>query len=174
MAWCRQATSHYLSQCWSRYWLPYGVTRPQWVNGGESVVNTWAKMTMEYQKCPVLHSRCQHCLSWLIPLSAGTPYPWSTQASITKSRDVSCIRGVACIRDLTILILYPGIVPHVFCMQGLEEGITQMAKKSLDDRQSFVLNFPLDVTFKSTNPYGCKWVFFIFCVHCYSFINNHY
>ena len=26
MAWCCQATSHYLSQCW-----PYGVTRPQWV-----------------------------------------------------------------------------------------------------------------------------------------------
>ena len=32
MAWCRQATSHYLSQCWPRYLWPYGVTRPQWVN----------------------------------------------------------------------------------------------------------------------------------------------
>ena len=31
MAWCRQATSHYLSQCWPRYRLPYGVPRPQWV-----------------------------------------------------------------------------------------------------------------------------------------------
>ena len=31
MAWCRQATSHYLSQCWPRYVLPYGVIRPQWV-----------------------------------------------------------------------------------------------------------------------------------------------
>ena len=28
MAWCRQATSHYLNQCWPRY----AVTRPQWVN----------------------------------------------------------------------------------------------------------------------------------------------
>ena len=28
MAWCRQATSHYLSQCWSRFLSPYGVTRP--------------------------------------------------------------------------------------------------------------------------------------------------
>ena len=27
MAWCHQATSHYLSQCWPR--SPYGVTRPQ-------------------------------------------------------------------------------------------------------------------------------------------------
>ena len=31
MAWCRQATSHYLSQCCPRSLSPYGVTRPQWV-----------------------------------------------------------------------------------------------------------------------------------------------
>ena len=32
MAWCRQATNHYLSQCWPRSASPYGVTKPQWVN----------------------------------------------------------------------------------------------------------------------------------------------
>ena len=32
MAWCRQATSHYLSQCWPRTMSPYGITWPQWVN----------------------------------------------------------------------------------------------------------------------------------------------
>ena len=32
MAWCCQATSHYLSQCWPRSLSPYGVIRPQWVN----------------------------------------------------------------------------------------------------------------------------------------------
>ena len=31
MAWCRQATSHYLSQCWHRSMSPYGITRPQWL-----------------------------------------------------------------------------------------------------------------------------------------------
>ena len=37
MAWCRQATtSCYLSQYWLRSVLPYGITRPQWVN-----VRTW-------------------------------------------------------------------------------------------------------------------------------------
>ena len=29
MAWCRQATSHYPSQCWPSSMSPYGVTRPQ-------------------------------------------------------------------------------------------------------------------------------------------------
>ena len=32
MAWCHQATSHYLSQCWPRSLPPYGITRPQWVD----------------------------------------------------------------------------------------------------------------------------------------------
>ena len=32
MAWCRQATSHYLSQCWPRSMSPNGISRPQWVN----------------------------------------------------------------------------------------------------------------------------------------------
>ena len=31
MAWCHQATSHYLSQCWPSSLSPYGVIRPQWI-----------------------------------------------------------------------------------------------------------------------------------------------
>ena len=31
MAWCRQAPSLYLSQCWPWSMPPYSVTRPQWV-----------------------------------------------------------------------------------------------------------------------------------------------
>ena len=30
MAWCSQATSNYLSQCWARSILPYGITRSHW------------------------------------------------------------------------------------------------------------------------------------------------
>ena len=40
MAWCCQAISHYLSQCWPRSMSPYCVTRPQWVkdpNNGQSM-----------------------------------------------------------------------------------------------------------------------------------------
>ena len=41
MAWCRQATSHYLSQCWPRSLSPYDVTRPQWVNQAEDSLRQW-------------------------------------------------------------------------------------------------------------------------------------
>ena len=40
MAWCRQATSHYLSQCWPRSVSPYGITRPQWVKRLKTTVST--------------------------------------------------------------------------------------------------------------------------------------
>ena len=33
MAWCHQAASHYLRQCWPRSLSPYGVIRPQGVKG---------------------------------------------------------------------------------------------------------------------------------------------
>ena len=34
MAWCCQAPSHYLNQCWPRSLPPYGIIRPQCVNLG--------------------------------------------------------------------------------------------------------------------------------------------
>ena len=42
MAWCHQATSHYLSQCSPRSLSPYGVTRPQWVKSNScKIVFMW-------------------------------------------------------------------------------------------------------------------------------------
>ncbi|XP_063444456.1 B9 domain-containing protein 1-like [Mytilus galloprovincialis] len=60
--------------------------------------------------------------------------------------------------------------PDWLITSGLEDGITQMTKKSRDERQQFVWNFPLDVTFKSTNPHG--WPQLI--VHAYGidFLGN--
>uniref|UniRef100_K7FV76 B9 domain-containing protein 1 n=2 Tax=Pelodiscus sinensis TaxID=13735 RepID=K7FV76_PELSI len=37
---------------------------------------------------------------------------------------------------------------------GLEEGISQITSKNRDAQQALVWNFPIDITFKSTNPYG--------------------
>ena len=43
MAWCLQATNHYLSQCWPRSLPPYGVTRPQWVHLIGRCQSKWQK-----------------------------------------------------------------------------------------------------------------------------------
>ncbi|XP_054271875.1 B9 domain-containing protein 1 [Macrosteles quadrilineatus] len=37
---------------------------------------------------------------------------------------------------------------------GNEEGISQIGQKSLDERQLVVWNYPFEITFKSTNPFG--------------------
>ena len=67
MAWCRQATSHYLSQCWPR--LPYGVTRPQWVK----VMVCWL---------PLLSHNLKQCLLSIENL--GKKFMWNFNQSKTK------------------------------------------------------------------------------------------
>uniref|UniRef100_A0A8C5TV37 B9 domain-containing protein 1 n=1 Tax=Malurus cyaneus samueli TaxID=2593467 RepID=A0A8C5TV37_9PASS len=39
---------------------------------------------------------------------------------------------------------------------GLEEGISQITSKSSASPTTLVWNFPIDITFKSTNPFGCE------------------
>ena len=48
MAWCRQATSHYLSQCWPRSMPPNGVTRSQWVNILQGDMPYWNQQIVEW------------------------------------------------------------------------------------------------------------------------------
>ena len=45
MAWCHQATSHYLSQCWPRPMSPFDVTRPEWVNSLQPSGAIWRHRT---------------------------------------------------------------------------------------------------------------------------------
>lgn len=42
-----------------------------------------------------------------------------------------------------------------FSPQGLEEGISQITSRSDVAPTTFVWNFPIEITFKSTNPAGC-------------------
>ena len=68
MAWCRQATSHYLSQWWPRSLLPYGLTRPQWVKSDQGV-QPWA-----LTKFP------DFSLTFPWPF-CGFPWPWDISSA---------------------------------------------------------------------------------------------
>ncbi len=39
----------------------------------------------------------------------------------------------------------------------MDEGTTQIAHKSVEIGSKIVFNFPLEVTFRSTNPFGCLY-----------------
>ena len=45
MAWCHQATSHYMSQCWPRSMSSNGVTRPQWVKSLQPIWRSGVRPT---------------------------------------------------------------------------------------------------------------------------------
>ena len=63
MAWCCQATSHYLSQCWPRSRMPYGVTRTQWVD-----VKFWVPISWSYNNLTseIRHNSSCKMMSWSI------------------------------------------------------------------------------------------------------------
>ena len=63
MAWCRQARSHYLSQCWPRSISPYGITRPQWVNKDKMLVQLW---TNKWHPISHLHRWAEGYHSWVL------------------------------------------------------------------------------------------------------------
>ena len=57
MAWCRQATSHYLSQCWLSSLSPYGIARSQWVK--RCCYQAW----IFFQGNAFFFSNLLHCIS---------------------------------------------------------------------------------------------------------------
>ena len=67
MAWYRQVTRHYLSQCWPRSLSPNGVTRPQWVklklrHGCHTPHETELDyMPMPHQLTPCAYIRISFC-----------------------------------------------------------------------------------------------------------------
>ena len=67
MAWCRQATSHYLSQCLPRFMPPYGVTRPQWVMSMEIAILRRPQLPIKWGP-----SRVQWCLMRCVILITGS------------------------------------------------------------------------------------------------------
>ena len=56
MAWCREATSHHLNQCWLRSLAPYGVTRPQWVKPNSREISFAYKL---FSKCHIVPKFCR-------------------------------------------------------------------------------------------------------------------
>ena len=53
MAWCHQATNHYLNQCWPRSMSSYDVTRPRWARQKEDSVdkiNEWVQINNDTNK----------------------------------------------------------------------------------------------------------------------------
>ena len=86
MAGCRQAPSHYLSQCWPRSLSPYGVTRPQ------SVLEKWHSYPLKKSGlfCTMMTSSNGNIFRVTGPLCGEFTGPgeFPSQRPVTRSFDV--------------------------------------------------------------------------------------
>ena len=64
MAWCHQATSHYLSQCWPRSMSPNVITRPQWVKSLSETMSVLPSPV--YMHVNTNPGHCPGCRTYLI------------------------------------------------------------------------------------------------------------
>ena len=71
MAWCRQATSYYLSKCWPRFVSPNGVTKPQYTCTVHKVLTHWCStgsiqlLLMPWFLAPPGHQQPWFWLYWI-------------------------------------------------------------------------------------------------------------
>ena len=87
MAWCHQATSHYLSQCWPRSLLPYGITRLQLVKKFQLLQTLWKLSSI---KSGTWHGSCapglmelQYSVNSLAPGRCGSNFKRAISKHVT-------------------------------------------------------------------------------------------
>ena len=105
MAWCRQATSHYMNPYKPRSLMPYGVTGPQWVKLYNVETDLWWHMAspghneLKCIECNIVYEKKKHYLmhqsvstlthqAWKDLIWSGQPFwiitIWSTNTIYNK------------------------------------------------------------------------------------------
>ena len=75
MAWCHQATSHHLSQCWPRSMSPYGISRPQRVTYYICIIIYHCWHMSYHQTSSISHTKSQHLNVSRLVLQLSLPNP---------------------------------------------------------------------------------------------------
>ena len=105
MALCRQATSHYLNQCWPRSSTPYGVTRPQWVklwywSSFIHVMSLCLNVTLMLQNTHTLKSKSRHDANFVI-ITGSTGGQWPPMSPV--STKLASVGTTLCSRERQIV-----------------------------------------------------------------------
>ena len=86
MAWCRQATNHYLSRCWPKSMSPNGITRTQRVN---STCRCWKTMFGKPSIC-LRNSTDSASACWTLNSLTISRAPKSCSKTTTSSKSEWC------------------------------------------------------------------------------------
>ena len=102
MAWCCQATSHYLIQCWPRSLSPYYITRPQWVNSsapGRCGNDFKSVMSEQMLWVGFMSTSCKTAFKWL-PQDTFDDMSTFTRYNITRCHQATGHYLSQCYLDL--------------------------------------------------------------------------
>ena len=134
MANCRQATSHYLSQCWPRYMSPHGVTRSKWLNKLSAV--GWKVDPLPGILCHAFWYKSQEdfpfeITRWYQQWCTGCHFCWPLPSNISLLVEaLSCRKINRCQRSPKLfptryLSLYCGRVLHCTLCHRENSSVTQ-------------------------------------------------
>ena len=135
MAWCRQAISHYLNQCWPRSLPPYGVARPQWVKLGyrynREVPNN--NTTRLFQGPYSLGGSASYCkISWSLEV---TRFGFRLYQSLWNLTAISAAILPRCLSNFRALrpLLHPTLHLQVFTRFGDKTSCRLVTTGPVDD-----------------------------------------
>ena len=148
MAWYRQATSHYQSQCWTRSMTPYGDTRPQWVNRIATINLTQRSSGALYTTINYVYkSRMRYLTDYgskidmfikvrFVTYSSQTP-TWSTTTKHSSSM-MGLLWFVGNIQTMLVIILILKIGSH--CIRSIDN----VSYSAIPPGDQFCFNKSLD------------------------------
>ena len=134
MAWCRQATSHYPSQCWLSSLSPDGVARPQWVKLWPQIfkviVPKYEPQNMELTPSAIWGCHLIHTKTWS---KHGLYQPANVWSSVCLQLDFRIISmyivslQINCYNCLSVLNCCCGLIlstvyDYDFCFLHLSEN----------------------------------------------------
>ena len=111
MAWCHQATSHYLCQCWPSSMSSYGVTRPQWV-----------KVANMHHLYKIVTPHSQLWTQWELDMSTARRHLKSPQSLYGTSTHPTMVTH----RWLTIMVINDRLTALFFCVNQCPTPIPQI------------------------------------------------
>ena len=150
MAWCRQATSHYLIRRWLKFLSPFGVAGPQWVN------NT----NLENP-----NRNAQHWVSWCIYVNMllfftiiSACVPCMRTTTHCDHSDNFCFKVRCIVDDIIIWMTNPGLWKKKNIEMKLQNVFQYPfnANPILTSDQYFVIIAEADVL--ATNRIGQRWL----------------
>ena len=110
MVWCHQTASHYLSQCWSKSMLAFGITRLQRVKYTEAWTQIFGNNSRWYLNQNMIKFPSTNCI-WKYRLWSAKWPPFCSGPDVAvKHESMKLVQEISCISVLKIVVKYKHIV----------------------------------------------------------------